>query len=72
MASKAMSFAEVVELADRLSLEEKEALLELLRKRTLEQRRAQLAQDIKAAREECKRGRCKPITPFELELQGRA
>ena len=62
----AVSFGEVLEAADRLSLEEQESLLDILQRRIIERRRAELAQDIREAREEFQQGHCQPATPTEI------
>lgn len=59
-------FGEVLEAADRLSLEEKEALIEVLQRRLIDERREEIAQEIAAAREEFQAGQCQPTTPEEL------
>ncbi len=61
-----ISFGEVVEAADRLSLDEQESLLDILRKRVVEKRRAELAQDIQNARKEFQEGHYQPATPSEI------
>jgi len=59
-------FGEVLEAVDRLSLDEQEALLDIVRRRTAEQRRKRLAQDIREAQEEFAQGRCAATTADEL------
>ncbi len=61
-----ISFGEVVEAADRLSLDEQESLLDILYKRIIERRRAKLAQDIQDARIELQKGDYQPATPDEI------
>ena len=61
-----MSFGEVLETVDRLPLEEQEALIDILQRRVIEQRRAELAQDIKDAQKEFKAGHAHPGTPDEV------
>ena len=61
-----ISFDEIVEVADKLSLEKQEALIEILHRRMMERRRAELAKDIEEARQEFREGRCQPATPSEL------
>jgi hypothetical protein len=63
---KTMPFGEVLEAADKLSLEEQEALIEVLHRRLIERRREELARDIQEAQEEFQAGRCRPVTPAEL------
>lgn len=60
------SFGDVVEAVDKLSLDEQESLLDILHKRIIENRRAQLAQDIEAARKEFRSGDFQPDDPDEI------
>jgi hypothetical protein len=48
------SFADVLDAAGSLRVDEREELVELLQKRTIEERRAELAKDIKNARSDYK------------------
>lgn len=59
-------FADILEAADGLSLEEKETLLEILRHRVVAQRRGELARDIEDAQREFEAGLCTPASPEEL------
>ena len=61
-----MSFNEVLEFADKLSLDDQETLMEVLHRRIIEHRRAELAKEIQDAQQEFKEGKCKPTTPAEL------
>jgi hypothetical protein len=63
---KSGSFAQVVELTERLSLEEKETLLQLLRQRTIQQRRKQLAAQSRQSRKEFREGKAKAVTAADL------
>ncbi|MBN1396383.1 MAG: hypothetical protein JW959_15265 [Pirellulales bacterium] len=60
------AFSELLDAADKLSLDEQEALVEILRHRMAEYRRAELAKEIQDAEQEYKAGRCRPVTPDEL------
>lgn len=60
------TFAQVVEMADELSLDEKESLVEIVQRRLAEQRRAELIQSVKQARQEHKSGRGRPASPKEI------
>lgn len=62
----AMTFSEVLESADELSLDEQETLMEVLHRRIIEHRRAGLAKEVQNAQQEFKEGKCKPTTPSEL------
>lgn len=61
-----MTFDQIVGLADRLSLSQKESLVEILSKRLMEQRRMALQKDIREANREFKAGKCRAVTPAEL------
>ena len=57
---------EVLESADKLSLDEQETLTEILHRRLIEYRRTELAKEIQNAQQEYRQGRCRPATPSEL------
>jgi hypothetical protein len=61
-----MPFGEVLEAVDKLSLEEQETLIEVLRRRLIERRRGEIARDIQQAQEEFQAGRSRSVTPEEL------
>src|SRR5277367_2044334 len=64
--SRTANFGKVLELADTLSLDEKETLLEVLRQRTIQDRRAQFAREIVESREEHRKGRTKAVSVADL------
>jgi len=59
-------FGEVLEAADKLSLEEQESLIDILHRRMIERRRAEIAKDIEEARQEFREGGCQPATPNDI------
>ncbi|KFD40942.1 hypothetical protein HX99_06590 [Peptococcaceae bacterium SCADC1_2_3] len=61
-----MTFNEILESADKLSFDEQETLMEVLHRRLIEHRRAELAKEIQDAQQEYQEGRCQPATPSEL------
>jgi len=63
---KVKSFGEVLEAADKLSLDEQEAILDILRRRMIEQRRKELAVEIRETQREFKAGLCRETTPDEI------
>lgn len=63
---KAMSFAEVLEAADNLSLDEQESIIEILHRRVTENRRKELAREVQEAQREFREGLCQPATPEEI------
>ena len=60
------TFVELLDAADRLSLDEQETLVEILQRRMVEHRREELAKEIQDAEQEYQAGRCRPVTPEEL------
>lgn len=64
--AEALRFGDVLEAADRLSEEEQETLLEVLRKRLAERRRSEIADDVAEARREHERGETREVSPDEL------
>ncbi len=60
------TFGELLEAADRLSLEEQETLMGILHRRMIERGRAELARDIQEAQKEFQAGKAKPVTPDKL------
>lgn len=61
-----VTFKDVLESSDKLSLEDQEALVDILYKRLIERRRIELAEDIRDAQQEFQEGRCRETTPSEL------
>jgi hypothetical protein len=64
--SETAGFAEILEAAGRLTLPEQEELVEILRRRMIDERRAELARDIQEAEREYQAGGCRPVSPSEL------
>lgn len=60
------TFGDILEAADRLSVEEQESLLDVLRRRLVERRRQDVAQDIEEARGAWEAGQCREVTPDEI------
>jgi hypothetical protein len=61
-----LPFGEVLEAADQLTLDEKEALINVLNRRVIEERRIELARDIKEADQEFAGGKSEVVTPDDL------
>jgi hypothetical protein len=59
-------FSEVVDAADRLSIEEQEELLAIVRRRLAEHRRAELAREIQEARAEFSTGQARRASVDEI------
>ena len=66
------TFSEIVEEADKLSVDEQQTLLELLRRRIAERNRAELASDVSEGRREFARGQSRPATVKDImdEVRG--
>jgi hypothetical protein len=60
------TFAQVLDSADELPVEEQESLVEVLQHRLAERRREVLAEAVRSARQEFKEGRCRPATPKQI------
>jgi len=56
------TFAQVLDSADELGVEEQESLVEVLQRRLAERHRAALVDAVKEARREFAAGRCRPAT----------
>ena len=61
-----MSFNEILDAADQLSVDEQATLVEVLRHRITERRREELAREIQEARREFQTGQCQPRTPSDI------
>ena len=61
-----LPFGDIVESAAGLTVEDQESLIEILRNRLRESRRAELVKDVLDAGKEFEEGRCRPATPDEL------
>jgi hypothetical protein len=59
-------FADVLDAAARLTIPEQEELVDILHRRMIEQRRAELAEDTRDAEREFLTGGCRPASPSDL------
>jgi hypothetical protein len=59
-------FADIVDAAENLSVDEQETLLEILRRRIAERNRAQLVRDVESSRAEHSSGRSQVATVAEI------
>jgi len=64
--SQVQGFNDLVDAVVRLSPEDQEALVDIVRRRLVEQRRRDIAVDIEASRKEFAAGHCPPTTPDQL------
>ncbi len=61
-----VSFADVLEAVEQLSIEDQEALVEIVRRRATEHGRKRMAAEALEAQREFAEGTCRPTTPGEL------
>ena len=64
--ARGVTFSEVVEMTNALNLEEKETLLEVLRHRTVQERRKRLAKEARGAWKEYRKGKYKAMSAAEI------
>jgi hypothetical protein len=60
------TFGQVLESADQLPVDEQESLVTVLQRRVAEKRRAELIEAVKEARDQFRRGGCRPASPREI------
>ena len=60
------TFAEILEAAAQLPLEDQENLIDILQKRLRARRRAYLVKDVQEAQKEFAEGKCQSVTPEQL------
>ena len=63
---KVNTFKEVLEAADKLTIEEQEAIVDILCKRMSAKRRKELIAEVRKAQTEYKQGTCQECTPDEI------
>lgn len=62
----ALSFNDIVEAAEQLTLAEQASLIDILRHRLADKRRAELAQDVRDARQEFQRKQVQATTADDI------
>ena len=60
------TFAEILEAAEQLPLEDQENLIHILQNRLRDQKRTELVRDVQAAQQEFAQGQCQPLTPEQI------
>lgn len=60
------TFAEILEAANQLPVEDQENLIDILQNRLRDKRRADLVRDVQEAQQEFAEGKCQPVTPEQL------
>jgi hypothetical protein len=63
---KESPFAQALEEAGNLPMEDQEALIDILHRRIVDRRREVLSREVQEARAEYHEGRCRPATPDDL------
>lgn len=63
---KQTSFAEILEIADQMPLEDQENLIRILQNRIREHHRKDRIRDVQEAQQEFIEGKCQVVTPEEL------
>lgn len=63
------SFNDILEAADKLSLDEQEEVVRILKKRITERRREEIVENLKASEEEVRRSDFKEVMPEELKKE---
>ncbi|NET56519.1 MAG: hypothetical protein F6K47_10210 [Symploca sp. SIO2E6] len=61
------TFAEILESADQLPLEDQENLILILQNRLRDRRRSERVRDVQEADQEFAEGKCQPVTPEQLQ-----
>ncbi|MBP0000750.1 MAG: hypothetical protein J7641_17425 [Cyanobacteria bacterium SID2] len=61
-----ITFADILEAADRLTLQDQEELVRILAHRLREQKRSALVKDVQEAQQEFVKGGCQPTSPEDL------
>ena len=64
--ARTSSFSDILDLADHLPLEEKEALIDVLQRRATEERRARIVREVAASEREYRRGKAKAGTVSQI------
>ena len=63
---KRSRFNDVLEAVERLTLDERETLVQIVRQRAAEQRRAQIIRDVMKAKRQARSGKITPATVEEI------
>jgi len=60
------TFADILEAAEQLPLEDQENLIHILQNRLRDHKRAALVRDVHQAQQEFAQGKCHPVTPEQV------
>lgn len=61
-----ITFAGILEEADKLPIEDQENLIRILQNRLRDKRRAERVRDVQETQQEFASGKCQPVTPDQL------
>ena len=61
-----VTFSDILEAADQLTLQDQEELIYILENRLREQKRTALLKDVRDAQKEFEQGQCQATTPEQL------
>lgn len=64
-----LSFHQVLDNTEQLSVEEQETLIDILQKRIADKRRDEIVQEIQQARQEHIEGKTTPVSPDDLVME---
>lgn len=64
--SRAAKFSDILDLVDHMPLEDKEAMIDVLKRRTADQRRAQIAREAVSSDKEYRKGKAKTGTADQI------
>ncbi len=60
------TFADILEAAEQLPLEDQENLIHILKNRLTEQKRVELVRDVQETEKEFTQGKCQSMTPEQI------
>ena len=60
------TFADILEAAEQLPVEDQENLIHILKNRLREQKRIELVRDVQETEKEFAQGECQPMTPEQI------
>jgi hypothetical protein len=59
-------FGEILDAASKLPLDDQQALADILHRRVIEQRRTEMADELRQSKREFESGVCPPVSPDEI------
>ena len=61
-----INFGDILEAAEKLSIKDREDLIEILQNRLREEKRADVIEDVRQSEQEFALGKCESVTPEQL------